>query len=597
MTFGAPSLLWLLLLAPVAMGSSAWYLAWRASARRSFGGIPAETRPARLALAASPALLIAAIGLAVFSAARPQFGDSTDDVEVRGIDIIVVLDVSNSMLSTDTEPSRLEAAQTEVRNLLTRLPGSRAGLVIFAAQPFMRSPLTTDLDALSGLVDGIASERGLLDPGSDLGAAINAGARLLADSDTPTRIILVVSDGEDFGTAADSAVGSAAADGIRIYTAGVGSVEGAPVLDPEPLTGSLLPRLDPVSGAPLITRLDSTRLRQLAEAGGGRYVTVEADGAIASLAEELREMEQRTFGSEQADSAVERFQVFAALALLLTDIELMLLLLAGGGFAASRRTMRMLPVAGSALFVAAICGTSVADINEDANRRYEADEYAAALRLYRTAEALDQRPELRANASNALNQLARYEEAIEAAVSARDCGASQPACKPETLTRIEYALGNHYFGATRLLDALNAYRRALLADPDNSDAKANYELAARLLTPTPNVTQSAPQGTPTAGDDGGVGGSGGGTPSATDSTTEPASGGGTPANDGDLVPADPRLLTREQLQRALADALAGIDQEFTPEEAQRILALLEEENRRSIAESANEIIRPEQPDY
>ncbi len=600
MTFGSPAFFWLMLLVPVCIAASVWWLFWRARARRTFGGIADEPGAAKAALFLTPILLVGAIGLAVFAAARPQFGESTDALEQRGIDVVIVLDVSNSMTATDAPPNRLGLAQTEIAAFLERSRGDRVGLVLFAAQPFLRSPLTSDLLALSGLVGGVDEERALLDPGSDLGSAINRAAAMLEESDTETRVVLVVSDGEDFGTAAESAVASAARDGVRVYTAGVGTAEGSPVLDLDARTGIVTARVDPETGEAVLTRLDSTSLRLLAESGGGRYLTLGDDGSLAELAGEFEGLEATSFGEEDATNPVERFQVFAALALLLADIELMLLAIPRRKGVRGGSAAKLLPVAGSAMFIAAVCGTTVADVNNDANAQYKQGEYVAALDSYRTAQALDgnDEPELNHNAGNALNMLARYEEAIEETLRARACGVADDPCDPVTLARIEYALGNHYVGANRLRDALEAYRRALLADGTDNDAKANYELASRWLTPTPDATQSAPIGTPTAGGEEGEPGSGADDPGA---EATPGTGeGGTPDDAGgelETLPADPSELTDEQLQQALDEALAGIEEEFTPEEAQRLLELLAEENRRGIESAAEDIIRPDLPDY
>lgn len=599
MTLAAPAFLWLLILCPLCLTAAASWLLWRSRARRRFGGIADEPLAVRAALIASPLLLIGAIALAAFAAARPQIGDGESPVDQRGIELMIVLDVSNSMLSTDAPPDRLAAAQDQIIELLEESQGDRVGLVLFAGRPFVRSPLTSDLRALAGLVEGVDEERGLLDPGSDIGSAINQAASALHNGEARSRVILIVSDGEDFGDAADTAVASAAQDGIAVYAAGVGTIDGAPVLDRDPVTGVVSARVDPETGQQVVTRLDSTGLRQIAENGGGRYISLSED-SLTSLASDFDSLDSTLFGETDATNRIERFQIFAVLALLLADIELMLVAIPRRTTAGPRGrsgAAKLWPVAASGIFVAAICGTTAADLNSTGNSRYAAGEYEESLQTYRTAQALDAKPELLANAANALNMLARYDEAIEEALRARDCVNSDPPCDAATLARIEYALGNHYVGAQRLRDALEAYRRALLADADDRDAKANYELASRWLTPSPvsTPTPSNPQGTPTAGGEGGDPSQGEEDPAA---GTPGAENAGTPdATDPEELPDDPQELTDEQLARALADALAGIEEEFTPEEAQRLLDLLAEQNRRSIEDNANDIVRPELPDY
>ena len=241
MSFGAEAWLWLLLLPPAALALLGWAVVWRSNARRRFGA--REDGSPKWPAYVAPVLLVGAIAMAAFAAARPQIGDKDVRTEDKGIDVAVVVDVSQSMLSTDAEPSRLGRAQAEIGALLDRLQGDRVGLIIFAQQPFVRSPLTSDVTAVHRLVDGVDSERGLVPAGSDLGAAIRGGQRLLAESETRTKVMLIVSDGEDHGTTVAQSISAARRDGVRVYTAGAGTAEGAVVLDPDQLTGEPLPRV------------------------------------------------------------------------------------------------------------------------------------------------------------------------------------------------------------------------------------------------------------------------------------------------------------------------------------------------------------------
>ena len=629
MTFGAPAFLLLIALAPLAGIALAHWLAWRRAARQRFGGIAPEAPLVRAALFLSPVLLLGAVALAAIAAARPQFGHQETLVEERGIDLAIVLDLSTSMLSTDAQPSRLARAQEEIDALLEERQGDRVGLVVFARKPLLRSPLTTDLSALRGLVRGVDKERGLLEPGSDLGAAIDAAAKLLEGGDAESKVMLIVSDGEDHGAAIAPAVSAARSRGIRIYTAGAGSVEGAPVLDPDPVTGELVPRIGADAG-PILTRLDETAMRLIARDGAGRYVALAGDGhPLTALTSDFDALADSVFGRREATTPIERFQLFAAVALLLADLEL-LLAMAGRRRSGSAAAAKIGLVAGPAIFIAALCGTSVADINDDANDAYDRGDYAAALDLYHTAQTGDDRPELSYNVGNTLDQLTMYEEAIAETLKACDTaglGCAAPGCDPATpgataspaacslydcdpagepspdvraecalANSVNYALGNHYAGAARLREALDAYRRALLADATDGDARFNYEVVTRRLTPSPSPTPTPggamPLVTATPGDTGAAGGEG-----EEGGTSTPADPGqpGTPDPDGD--PNAPPNLSREELERALEEALAGEDREFTEEEALRILDLLNEENRRSIEDTTSDISRPGPPDY
>lgn len=565
MTFGAPAylaLLGLAVLAALAVAAGAW---WRARARSRFGAGPHRRASAYLL----PPLLIAALALGAFAAARPQFGTRQSATEERGIDLVVVLDVSQSMLADDAQPSRLAHAQAEVGALLDRMYGDHVGLIIFAGRPFLRSPLTADLRALRAIVEGVDHERGLVEPGSDLGAAMASAEQLLAGGDAQTKAIVIASDGEDHGGNIAPALAAARAGGIIVYTAGVGTATGAPVRDIDPASGTVTVRQD-AFGRPVMTRLDASTLARIATAGNGRYIELAGDGRpLAALAVELRRLATTAFGSRQTATRIERFQIFAAIALALVLAELLLPAVRRMRPAVAwRATKRAWPLAAAGLFVGALCSADVAEINRRGNEAYQQERFNEAAAQYSTAEAMDPaRPELYPNAGNALDRAGDLDRAIDQSQRGLDA-ARDTYVEPLA----EYGLGNHLAAAGKLDEAREAYKRALLADPNDEDAKHNLEIIdARLrATPTarPAEPSSSPQVNPNSGSQNGTPGAGNGTPSA-------APGQGTPDPASDQPPSP------EELQRQLNEALAGIDKEFTEEDAARILDLLDRANRQT----------------
>jgi len=565
MSFGAPGYLAFLAVAALAGVAMVWWAVWRGSARRRY----ARQRRREPTAYIAPALLLAAAALAAFAAARPQAGTTEGTVEDRGIDLMIVLDVSNSMFADDVAPTRLGRAQSEIGALLDRMTGDRAGLVIFAGAPFARSPLTSDLTALRGIVDGVDEERGLVPPGSDLGAAIERAHEALLTGAAETKALLIVSDGEDHGGGIAPAIAAVRAAGIRVYTGGAGTAAGSAVVDVDPETGAIRPRVD-ASGAPVVTRLDATALADMAADGGGRYIELSGEGRpLAGLATEFESLASTTFATEETATPVERFQIVALAALVLAVAATAA---SSAQRPAMRAAMRLWPLAGAGMFIAGVCAADAADVNRRGNRHYDAGEYAESIVAYRTAQALDpSKGELYHNAGNALDRGGEYVSAID------ETKRALPADDDSIEAIVEYALGNHYTGAQRFSEALEAYKRALLADPGDDDAKHNYELTSRRLTPTATPrapTPSLPE-LPSTPDDGEPG-EGEGTPS-------PA---GTPQSGGTPQPGDPGDLPPEQLERLLAEALAGIDEEFTAEEAIRVLELLEERNRDQLDGSA-----------
>ncbi|MBI5283519.1 MAG: VWA domain-containing protein [Chloroflexi bacterium] len=579
MSFGAPAYLWLLLLVPALSAIAAVWVRWRGRARARFG----HAADARGASYVTATVAIAAVALASLAAARPQAGERDAAVEDRGIDLAIVLDVSQSMLADDVQPSRLALAQQELAVFVDRLRGDRTGIVIFAKDPFVRSPLTPDMRAVRALIEGIGDERGLVEPGSDLGAAVRAGQRLLAGGEADTKAMLIVSDGEDHGAGVAAAIVDAKAAGIRIYTAGAGTARGAPVRDVDPETLQLHDRIDD-AGEPVLTRLDAAALRTIAAAGDGRYIDLtDGERPLSSLAPELHGLARTRFADASSARPIERFQLFAAAALALAVAGLVSpLLRSGRGHSRWRglpqlwrglfspRFWRWWPLAGVAL-IAAVCSSGVADVNRAGNRDYAAGNFDDAIARYKTAQALAPgRPEPYYNAGNAFNGKGEFGQAIEEAHRALDA-----ASQDHMIAAAEYALGNHYAAADRPRDARDAYLRALLAAPGDDDARHNLELMEARLQASPTPTPE-PRREPTPP---------GGTPGAQGGTPEPGGSSGTPAatpGEGTPQPSGSAEPSAEDLQRRLEDALEGIEGEFSEQDALRILDLLAQTNRRAI---------------
>ncbi len=570
MSFGAPGYLLFLLLVPVLLIGAGLWVAWRARARERFGARAMPPAPAAAWWAVFE-LLTAAVALAAFAAARPQIGTNDTRVEERGIDAVVVLDVSTSMLAQDAQPTRLARAQDEIQTMLDRMHGDRVGLVIFARDPFVRSPLTTDIAALRTITGGVGEERVLVSPGSDLGAAIASATKLLRLDDGAGKAMIVVSDGEDHGASIAPAVAQAREADIHIYTAGVGTERGAPVRDVDAVTFETHDRRDP-SGNLVITHLDSQALQQIASDGGGRYIELSGDDRpLTGLVAELDGLAPATFATKESALHIDRFRIFAAIALVLVMASFVAPALLRRA-RAPRGLARALPLAGAGLFVGAICSAGVAEVNRRGNSAYDAGNYAQSIAQYQTAEAIDpSKGEVYHNEGNAYDQTGAYDQAIDETRKAIDRAQSNP----DLEAKAEYGLGNHFAAKQALEDAREAYRRSLLADPSDVDAKHNLEIIDQRLnatpTPSPTPTQGPPQGTQEPADQTAeASGQQQGTAQA--DATSPTGQGGTPSP-SDAEPSP------EELQQQLDEALRGIDRNFTEEEALRVLDLLQRANR------------------
>lgn len=570
MTFQQPWLLTLLAAPLLAVGAYVWATRRRGRAAHTYapGNPPAVRWPTRDARAAA---LVAALTLAAVAAARPSFGTKTTAVPQRGVEVAVVLDVSRSMRTADVAPDRLELAQGAIDTLLGRLTGSRVALVLFAGAGLIRAPLTTDLEAVHRLLHSASADAVLVSQGSDLGAGIRSGVRALEggrpggqEPPPDARAVVLVSDGEDHGGSAVVAAREAYDRGVRVYVAGVGTEQGGLILERDPATGGVAPWVDPATGGTVVSRLDEGRLRDIAQAGGGRYVPL-AETGIDPVADALSGLRAVRFEDASVRTPIERFQIFALGALALLALERAL---GAAGRPAGRppKASSLVPALALAGLVLGMgCAADADDHNDSGNRYYAQERYREALLEYRRAQAADPaNPVPSFNAGTALYQLGEYERA------ATDLRAAIASGEAALRARAWYNLGNIHVRLGRLLDARAAYREALLLDPDDAHAKFNLELVNRALLEQPTAEEpSAPGGVP-GGESEGLddGAEESGQPGDATGRGEAAPGVGEPGADAD---------------RALAEALAGIDQTFTLEEALRVLDLLRERQTQGAA--------------
>ena len=570
MSFASPALLSLLVLAPLA-GLGFLYLArWRQQASERFalstGSQAPDVSPSPWRRGLKATLLVAAVALISIAAARPRIGEAEVLVQQEGVELVIALDVSESMLVEDAAPDRLRRAQSELEALLDRLRGDRVGLVLFARSAMVRSPLTTDMEALRSLVDRAGADAFLLLPGSDLGEGIQAARDALAAGEAESQAILLVSDGEDHGGGSLEAAREAAREGIALHTAGVGTARGGfvPLVIPE--TGQTIPKSDIKTGEAVLSRADEGLLRRLAEAGGGSFVSLTEEGTpLAALAEELRELRQTLFAAESEQRPIERFQPFLLAALALLALEMLISeRRAAPGLRRPWTRWALVPSLLLMLAAGTACASAASDFNRDGNDLYDQGSYAEALESYRRAQALQpDRDDLHYNAGNALHRLELYGPAIEEALRAL------PAEDPALAARVHYNLGNHYFRLGSLSQALEEYKQVLLLAPDDEDAKYNVEVVQQQLALQLSGACEA------AGEEGVPGGVRP-EPGQPGPTAEGTPGMAVPGEEG-TAPEEP--VTEQQLQRDLTEALAGIDEGFTIAEALRVLDLVEERSR------------------
>ncbi|MBR1632640.1 MAG: VWA domain-containing protein [Bacteroidales bacterium] len=250
----------------------------------------------------------------VIGLARPQIGAKLSERETKGAEIIVCLDVSNSMLATDYSPNRLERAKLAISRIVDKLQDDRIGLVIFAGTSFVQLPVTTDYISAKMFLNNISTSSVPVQ-GTAIGDAITTAARSFSIQSEKSRAIVVITDGENHEDDAVQAAKAAAETGIRIYTVGVGSAEGQPI----PMDGELLKDKD---GNIVVTRLDEKILQEIASAGNGAYVHAgNEEFGLNPIIDDLRRLEAEQLKSVVFEEYDEQYMYFFAMALALLVLE------------------------------------------------------------------------------------------------------------------------------------------------------------------------------------------------------------------------------------------------------------------------------------
>ncbi len=316
MSFGHPLLLTALLVVPAAAVLVAWATARR---RRALGmlaephlidgllaGVSGAGRRWRLGL------WVVAVAFLVLAMARPQWGEREVLVEQEGVQIMVAMDVSASMLAQDVRPDRLSRAKLELIDLMDRLDGDEVGLVLFSGAAFVQLPLTSDYLTARRFLDA-ANTESISRPGTVIGLAIEMASTAFDPEREGAKVILLMTDGEDSETDPVAAAREAANQGVTIFAVGFGSPDGHPVPELDRY-GNVVGLKTDSRGNQVMSRLDEATLREVAEAGGGSYLG--PGGAAPTIAAEIDALQAARLESRVETQHIERFQIFLAIAVL-----------------------------------------------------------------------------------------------------------------------------------------------------------------------------------------------------------------------------------------------------------------------------------------
>ena len=252
-----------------------------------------------------------AIGLS-----RPQIGAKLKEHETKGAEIMIVLDVSNSMLAEDYSPNRLERAKLAISRLVDKLHDDRIGLIVFAGNSFVQLPITTDYVSAKMFMNSISTESVPVQ-GTAIGEAINTALRSFSAQSEKSRAIIVITDGENHEDDPVAAATQAAEMGVRVFTIGVGSPEGKPI----PMDGELMKDRD---GNIVVTRLDEKVLQEVAAAGNGLYVRAgNSEFGLNPIIDDIMKMDDEKYNSIVFEEYDEQFMYFLAIALVFFVIEML----------------------------------------------------------------------------------------------------------------------------------------------------------------------------------------------------------------------------------------------------------------------------------
>lgn len=484
MRIANPHLLWLLLAVPAVV--LAFVVAFNRR-RRLLARLGTDALVRRMSESVSvprkvvrAIYLVTAVALMALALARPQAGGRAKLERQRGLDLVVALDFSKSMLAKDIYPSRIERAKRELERLMDRLAGDRIGLVAFAGD-IMSYPPTTDYSAVK-LFWRDLGPGDMPVGGTAIGRAITASLDFLKrlrarGGETRAQVILLLTDGEDTESEPLRAADEAARLGVKIYTVGIGSRSGELVPDVD-AEGNVRGYLKDSEGKYVTSRLAEDLLTQIASKTGGEYLRADAKRfGVETIEVALNGLKRTENEARLVKQYDEMFEILILPAFLL---------LVGEACASERRRRRAArPPASTAAAVLLLLpllpfltafepwrapNPAVAAGNE---RMKEAKPEQALAEYEKAVKALPADPGVHFNRGAALFGLSRWDEAAQSFLRATE--AKERPLKAAAF----YNLGNSFFKAEKFGEAVEAYKRALAHDPTNANAKWNLELALR----------------------------------------------------------------------------------------------------------------------
>ncbi len=458
------------------------------------------------------ALQLLGLSLALISLAQPRWGYTFQDVKRKGLDLLIAVDTSRSMLSNDVQPDRLERVKLAMQDLINDLQGDRVGLIAFAGRAFLQAPLTIDYDAAVEAINDLDTKT-IPEGGTNISSAIALATQSFGKSATGNRALVIFTDGEELSGDAVKMAKEAADAGVRIFTVGVGTPQGSLI----PITGEdgQTAFVKDSAGQVVKSKLDDKRLREIAQATGGFYIHLESGPRTMQQVqtEGLAKMQAAEMDVRLSRRPIERYEWPLGAALIALALSI-LIPERKSATVRIRRSERMrakgyVPVAARAagatvgllIFLSSFVFASAPGIDSYRDGKFEDayTQFQQTLKLHPESPAEDK---LQFDSGAAAYKLKDYTRALESfsqALLSRDTGLQ---------SRGHYNLGNTLYqrGETEKSDdkklsdwtnALDHYQQTLKLDPQDKDAKDNYEYVKKKIEELKNKkSQQQPSPSP-----------------------------------------------------------------------------------------------------
>src|SRR5213592_3219165 len=505
MSFGAPEWLWGLLLIPLLI--ALFVRAERRGLRRLQEFVSARllsqlagtvNRPRRII---KFALQLLGLSLAIVSLAQPRWGYTFEDVKRKGLDLLIAVDTSRSMLSNDVQPNRLERVKLAVQDLINELQGDRVGLIAFAGRAFLQAPLTIDYDAVFEAINDLDTKT-IPEGGTNISSAITLATQSFGKSATGNRALIIFTDGEELSGDAIKTAKEAADAGVRIFTVGVGTPQGSLI----PVTGDdgQTSFVKDSSGQVVKSKLDDKRLREIAQTTDGFYLHLEnGPRTMQQIYDEgLAKMQAAEIDGRFSRRPIERYEWPLGAAL----VPLALSILIGERKRVRERIhvpapVKMTPATAALPIILcqlAFAATPGLEAYRDGKFEDAYSQFQETLKSHPESRAEDK---LQFDSGAAAYKLKDYGKALESF--------SQALLSPNTglQSKGHYNLGNTLYqrGEAQKSDdkklsdwtnALDHYQQTLKLDPQNKEAKDNYDYVKRKIEELKNKKQEQPSPSP-----------------------------------------------------------------------------------------------------